>query len=89
MSDIITEINRISRNIQKIPDTEILIPTGYIYWDLFKKTDIVYLLEKHYKNLIQTLEYTTCTVDEAKVVSVKETRKLGLSNPGRAKGFDP
>ena len=89
MSDIITEINRISRKIQKIPDTEILIPSGYIYWDLFKKTNIVYLLEEHYKKLIPTLEYTTCTVDEAKVVSVKKTRKLGLSNPGRAKGFDP
>ena len=38
---IIDEINRISRKQQNIPSTDILIPTGFIWWDYFKTTKIV------------------------------------------------
>ena len=86
---IIDEINRISREQQNIPSTDILIPTGFIWWDYFKTTKIVYLLRDYYRELISTLEYETCIVEDCEVVSVEETRKLGLANPGRERGDDP
>jgi len=67
---------------------DITIPNGFINWDDFKRTKIVYDLRDMYAEIIRTLEYNTCEVVTVEVVAVDVVRKLGQANVGRVRGND-
>jgi len=67
---------------------EMSIPNGFISWEDFKQTKIVYDLRDMYAEIIHTLEYKTCEVVTAEVVAVDVVRKLGAANVGRVRGND-
>ena len=59
---------------------EISIPNGFINWDDFKRTKIVYDLRDMYAENINSLEYKTCEVVSSEVIAVDVVRKLGQAN---------
>lgn len=66
---------------------EITIPSGYIPWDEFKVSRVVYALRDMYaKEVIKTLDYKTCEVVGCEVIAVDTVRKLGQANVGRVRG---
>lgn len=67
---------------------EISIPNGFINWDDFKRTKIVYDLRDMYAENINSLEYKTCEVVSSEVIAVDVVRKLGQANVGRVRGND-
>ena len=66
---------------------EITIPSGFIDWEDFRESGILYeLAEMYHKEIIKTLEYKTCEVVSCTVIAVDTVRKLGQGKCGSCSG---